>query len=55
LHEEVVPNDKATLYSLTGNIPLLFIMFFAIGVGIIRHYFWHIPPVQAVHFIKPNK
>ncbi len=49
LHGQIIPNDKATLYSLTGNIPLLFIMFFAIGVGIIRHYFWHIPPVQAVN------
>ncbi len=45
---QVMPFDGGTPYSLSGNIPLLFIMFMCLIVGIVLHHYWH-----PAHHPKP--
>ncbi len=45
---QVIPFDGGTPYSLSGNIPLLFIMFVCLLVGIVLHHYWY-----PAHHPKP--
>lgn len=45
---QAIPFDGGTPYSLSGNIPLLFIMFMCLLVGIVLHHYWH-----PAHHPKP--
>lgn len=46
LRGEAQPLQGRTPFSIAGNIPLVFLMMFCVGVGFMLNRFWHLDPIE---------
>jgi len=47
LRAAIQPTRGETMYTIAGNLPLLFLLIMAIIVGVVLEYYWHLPVQPA--------